>query len=304
MRKNTWIYQLKDTKEAIMRNFENFLNTMKESIANFRYFTDFDKTFKNIEQIKELLEKFNVLTTSDNVERDFVRLYNEDNKVLEILPLFIAVTKDNLKICDFDMDVNIDFKELNYPMEIYLEFMRRCGITDLFEQRKVKSVPDFVLGVYVGLDSNGRKNRSGNLMENIVENYLIDAGLTLGKTYFKQMPAKQIKAKFGLDLSPITNNGQVKKIFDFVFVNKSGTVFGVETNVYISGGSKLNETARSYKQLALEAREVDGFEFVWVTDGTGWKTAKNNLKETYDVLPTLYNLKDLKDGALSELANK
>jgi len=106
----------------------------------------------------------------------------------------------------------------------------------------------------------------------------------------------------GLDLSAITANRTSSKRFDFV-VKTANKVFGIETNFYTGGGSKLNETARSYKTIALESRNIAGFEFVWVTDGKGWHSARRNLKETFLVLPTLYNIRDLEDGIFLELFN-
>jgi type II restriction enzyme len=77
--------------------------------------------------------------------------------------------------------------------------------------------------------------------------------------------------------------------------------FDILCGIYASGGSKLNETARSYKTLAVEARDVQGFKFVWFTDGAGWRGARQNLLETFDVLPTLYSIKDLEDGIAKTL---
>ena len=109
-----------------------------------------------------------------------------------------------------------------------------------------------------------------------------------------------VEKTWNLDLSSISNQGKAKKRFDFV-VNKGGTVYAVETNFYSSGGSKLNETARSYKTIALEAKNIEGFAFVWFTDGQGWKSARNNLEETFDVLDNMYCITDLENGIVKEL---
>ena len=94
------------------------------------------------------------------------------------------------------------------------------------------------------------------------------------------------------------------KLHYFYQYNFYKKVFGIETNFYTSGGSKLNETARSYKAIAEESKNVDGFEFVWITDGKGWKTTRKNLKETFLVMSTLYNIRDLEDGIFLELFNE
>lgn len=110
----------------------------------------------------------------------------------------------------------------------------------------------------------------------------------------------EIEEKWNADLSSISNNGNAEKRFDFV-IKCPNMIYGIETNFYSSPGSKLNETARSYKTITLETRDLDFFKFVWFTDGQGWVNARNNLKETFDVLENLYNIKDLEDGVISKL---
>ena len=78
-------------------------------------------------------------------------------------------------------------------------------------------------------------------------------------------------------------------------------IYGIETNFYAGGGSKLNETARSYKQIAQEAETIQGFSFIWVTDGKGWQGARHNLEETFDILDTIYSIKDLENGVFNNL---
>lgn len=137
-------------------------------------------------------------------------------------------------------------------------------------------------------------------MENLVERHLRNAGLVKGANYFKEMYIHEIEEKWGVDLSSISNSGGTEKRFDFVVKGKE-TIYGIETNFYSSGGSKLNETARSYKTIALETKDLDYFEFVWFTDGRGWHSAKNNLKEAFDVLEHLYSIADLEDGIISKV---
>ena len=134
-----------------------------------------------------------------------------------------------------------------------------------------------------------------------VEDYLIIAGLIKGETYFKEMKLSAIERKWDIDLSGISNQGKAEKRFDFV-VKKGKTIYAIETNFYTGGGSKLNETARSYKTIALEAKEIDGFAFVWFTDGAdGWKSARHNLEETFDVLDNMYCIADLENGIIERL---
>ncbi len=137
-------------------------------------------------------------------------------------------------------------------------------------------------------------------MEDLVEGFIKKAGFVKDKTYFKEMYIHQISEKWGIDLSAISNYGKMEKRFDFV-VKTPDMIYSIETNFYGSGGSKLNETARSYKTLALETDTINGFSFVWFTDGKGWMNARNNLEETFDVMQHIYNIKDLEDSIISRI---
>ena len=198
---------------------------------------------------------------------------------------------------DEEGQIDFHFDKPNCTYGEYAKFMRKTGLFDLMENHIVNNLVDYVTGIETGLDSNGRKNRGGHLMENLVESFLCKAGLVKGKSYFKEMYIHEIEAKWGIDLSSISNNGKAEKRFDFV-VKGENTVYGI--NFYSSSGSKLNETARSYKTITLETKELDYFKFVWFTDGCGWYSARNNLKETFDVLEHLYNIVDLENGIISQ----
>ena len=201
---------------------------------------------------------------------------------------------------DGDGEYIFNFKKPNYSVNEYKMFMRKTGLFKLISSRIINNLVDYVTGVEVGLDSNGRKNRGGHLMEDLVESFLVKEGLVKGESYFKEMYISDIEKRWGLDLSGISNTGKTEKRFDFV-VRKNNTVFAIETNFYSGGGSKLNETARSYKTLALESKEIDGFRFVWFTDGQGWRSAKHNLEETFDVMDDIYCIHDLECGVLKTL---
>lgn len=158
----------------------------------------------------------------------------------------------------------------------------------------------YYTGVEVGMDANGRKNRTGKAMENIIQGYLEGAGYSLGKNLFKEVYQNEVEQMFGVDLSAITNQGRTAKRFDFV-VKTESKIYLIETNFYSSQDSKLNETARSYRLIAEQAKQIQGIEFVWFTDGKGWNSAKNNLRETFEINPHVYNIHDLKNGAVLEI---
>lgn len=283
------------------RDFNQWLSTMKDSIATWTYYTDFEKVYENVQKVKVELNILNSLIGSKNIEQEFQSIVGQYPNVLVAVPILLAKREAEIKVQDANGSYIFNFIKMNYSLEQYTLFMRNSGLFDLLQNHIINNLVDYVLGVEVGMDTNGRKNRAGHVMEDLVESYLIKAGLVKGKTYFKEMYASEVERRYRLDLSRISNDGKAEKRFDFVFVNSHGTVFACECNFYGSQGSKLNETARSYKKLAEESEDIAGFRFVWFTDGIGWNRAKNNLEETFDVLPTLFNLNDLSNNVIDQL---
>ncbi|MDR3022085.1 MAG: type II restriction endonuclease [Clostridiales bacterium] len=279
-----------------MRNFEKWIGQFRDHISDFGYFVDFEKVYKNIEKVKVELNILNSLIGSKSIENDFLLLLKKYPEISKCVPLLLAVRGYEIKVmCDgenhqFDFRYCSDVNKCSY-------FMRETGLFNLIANRLIGDLVDYVTGVEVGLDTNARKNRGGKSMEKVVEEHIKRAGFL---DYHTQMPISKVETEYKLDLSALSNKGKSVKKFDFV-IKTENCVYAVETNFYASGGSKLNETARSYKMITLQAKDIDGFCFVWITDGNGWKTAKNNLEETFDVLDKMYNLIELEDGILSRV---
>ncbi|MDR2615733.1 MAG: type II restriction endonuclease [Oscillospiraceae bacterium] len=283
-----------------MRNFTEWLAGFKSSISDYGYYVDFGKVHRNVDVIKVELNILNSLIGSTDIETEFESLLTKYPECLKCIPLLLAVRESEIYAIDGDGEFRFSFRKLNYTIAEYKAFMRKTGLFELLEEHIVSNLVDYATGVETGLDSNGRKNRGGHLMENLVESHLQKAGFVKGETYFKEMRIADITAKWGIDLSALSNDGKTVKRFDFV-VKTANMIYGIEVNFYTSNGSKLNETARSYKTLAIEAREVPGFEFVWFTDGQGWTSAQHNLEETFGVMEHIYNLNDLENGALERV---
>ncbi|MCM1363703.1 MAG: type II restriction endonuclease [Ruminococcus sp.] len=288
------------------RDFNTWLSGFRDSIADYGYYIDFEKVHRNVDNIKVELNILNSLIGSKNIEADFENLLRKYPEVLKCIPLLLAVRANEIYCQDENGGHLFQFDFGKYPpnshahYERYKYFMRETGLFDLLENHIVNNLVDYATGVETGLDSNGRKNRGGHLMEDLVESFIQKAGFIKGVNYFKEMYIHQITDKWNIDLSAISNQGKTEKRFDFV-VKTPNMIYGIETNFYGSGGSKLNETARSYKTLAWETEEIDAFTFVWFTDGKGWTSARNNLEETYDVMQHIYNIKDLENGVISEV---
>lgn len=286
-------------KNTMKRDFNEWLGKFRDSIANYEYYIDFEKVHRNVDSIKVELNILNALIGSKNIENEFMQIVSKYPETLKCIPLLLAVRANEIYAIDGDGEFSYNFKKMNYSPEQYTEFMRKTGLFELMENHIIHSLVDYATGVETGLDSNGRKNRGGHLMEELVESFIVKAGYIKGQNYFKEMYIHEITEKWGIDLSAISNQGKAEKRFDFV-IKTDKMIYGIETNFYASGGSKLNETARSYKQIAQEVDTIDGFTFVWFTDGKGWHSAKRNLEETFDVLDTMYSISDMENGIIME----
>ena len=282
------------------RNFKEWLLTFRPCISDYCYYVDFDKVNSNVDSIKVELNILNTLVGSKNIEKDFENVITKYSETLKCIPLLLAVRAKEISVTDAEGEYNFSFNKRNYSIEEYKMFMRKTKLFDLLENHIVSNLVDYATGVETGLDSNGRKNRGGHLMENLVESYIQKAGFIKNKNYFKEMYIHEIEQKWGINLSAISNQGKMEKRFDFV-IKTDKQIYVIETNFYSSGGSKLNETARSYKTLAQEVTPINGVTFIWFTDGCGWNSARHNLEETFDVLDTIHNINDLENGILERI---
>lgn len=282
-----------------MRKFTEWLSTFKPNIASYDFYVNFNKVYQGVQKYRIELNILNSLIGSKNIEEDFEKIIKKYPETLKCIPLLLAVRQSEIYAIDKDGEFLYNFNKMNYDIKQYKVFMRKTGLFNLLANHIINNLIDYALGVETGLDTNARKNRGGQAMENLVESFIKETEVE----YYKEMRISEIEKIWGIDLSPISNQGKNEKKFDFV-VKTESKVFAIETNFFRSGGSKLNETARSYKMLALESKNIDSFTFVWITDGIGWNSARNNLEETFDILNELYNINDLKNGVLNQLFKK
>lgn len=275
------------------RDFNSWLSNFRDTLATWKYYTDFDKAYSNVNDIKVELNILNSLIGSKDIENEFKALITKYPEILKVIPILIAKREKKIKIIDANGTFEYSFSKMNYTLDEYVMFMRETGLFDLLSNHLIGNLLDYVTGVEVGMDTNGRKGRTGDAMEDLVESFIKKEGYQ----YYKELKLSELEKISGLDLSKLSNEGNTEKRFDFV-IFKNGIYYACECNFYSTQGSKLNETARSYKTLALESKNINGFKFVWFTDGLGWTHAKHNLEETFDVLEDIYSIKDLEDGVL------
>lgn len=282
------------------RTFEDWISTFRKSINSYDYYTDFAKAYENAERSKIEINILNSLVGAENVEADFDIIISKYPECVKAIPILLAVRENEIYCQDEKGSVNYKFDRLTQSPEQYKYFMRQTGLFDMLQNHIISNLYDYVTGIEVGLGSNGRKNRGGHQMENLVEEYLIKAKLLKNKDYFPEMYLTDIEEKWDIDLSAISADGTSTKRWDFV-VKRPSCIYVIETNFYASSGSKLNETARSYKMIAEEAKNISGFKFVWITDGGGWISARRNLEETFSVLDSLYNIADMENGVFHSI---
>lgn len=265
-----------------MRDFNLFMSQLSETNTTLETFTDFEKVSRNVAKVAIKLNQLNYLLGKTDLRLAVSELFDENPATFEVLDILVAVrSADNKKVLN-DSFNPVLVKDYFANVDSICVFIERTGLADVFASKKVTNLVDYVFGVEVGLDTNARKNRGGDIMAAAVAKKFADAGIEY-RTEVNSTEFPEITA-LGADL----------KRFDFVITTNDKTYL-IETNYYNSGGSKLNETARSYSDIAPRINQYRQYEFVWITDGQGWQSAKNKLEEAYRIIPRLYNLTSISE---------
>lgn len=264
------------------KQFSKFLSQLSETNATLDYFTDFNKIRENVNKIDIKLNQLNYLIGKENLKEAIIELFDENPKVFEVLDILIAIRKNkNAKTFNSKGEIVLLNSYFTSP-DLILEYIEETGLVDIFKSKEVTNLVDYVFGIEVGLDTNARKNRGGENMSKAVS------------LIFDKAKIKYLKEVNSTEFPEIESLGADVKRFDFVIKTKKKTYL-IETNFYNGGGSKLNETARAYSDVAPKINQYENYEFVWITDGQGWLSAKNKLEEAYNIIPSLYNLKTLEN---------
>lgn len=284
-----------------MRNFNDWIESMTDSVADWTYYTNFPKVYNNVNEIKIPLSIMNSLIGSDNIRSDFLVLLNQYPEILKVVPILIAKRLEStIIIKDAKKDYYFNFSRGDYTNEQYADFLENTGIFHLLQKHIVSNLFDYVTGVEVGLDTNSRKNRTGHIMDNVVLKYLEAQGFVLGEDLFKKIHQTEIEKHFKVDLSAITPPNEMEKYFNYV-IKANRKIYLIKTNFYSNSSSKLTEKIQIYKTMAERIKEIQNVEFVWITDGLGWMRSKKTLKDAFDILNHIYNINDLKNGYFNKL---
>ena len=265
------------------QEFKTFMSQLKETNQSLDFFCDFDKINSNVENIKLSLCMLNSLIGSTNLRASVETIWNRDKTAFNVMDILIAVRSEGKKKVLNSLGESVVLDTLFHSVDGVMEFLTDTGLADVFQTQKITNLVDYVFGVETGLDSNARKNRSGHVMEDVVADLFADNGITYRKEVYSS------------EWSALTQAlGEDEKRFDYV-VETSNKIYLIEVNFYSGGGSKLNEVARAYSEIAPKINAVDGFEFVWITDGIGWNSAKNKLQEAFYTIPSIYNLTSIEE---------
>jgi type II restriction enzyme len=260
--------------------FKIFISQLKETNTLLNTLTDFEKVERNVNKIAIKLNQLNYLIGKENLHLAIKELYEENPKTFDVLGILLAVRdSSNKKVLDKNLNPKL-LTDYFTSYEGVCEYIDHTGLSDIFRSKKISNLVDYVFGVEVGLDTNARKNRGGTVMEQTVAKLFDDADIFYKRDIYSS------------EFPEIESLGEDLKQFDFVIKTKKKTYL-IETNYYNSGGSKLNEVARSYSDIAVKINKYPNYEFVWITDGKGWLSAKNKLEEAFSIIPSVYNLANL-----------
>jgi len=302
-------YKKLNLKENEKDIFEYLIETLTDSIFTWDYFVSFEKVKKNIHLVEKELNLLNVLIGKEDIEKEFISLISEYSNVRKVLPILIAIRNNKLK----DLKIIDDFEELKSESKVDLFnpnkeltqelkedlilFFNESGLRSIFQDKDIKNIVDYCFGVEVGMDTNARKNRTGQSMERIVEKIIQKFSEKNNLEYISQATQKKIKEKWNFDIQLDKTN----RIFDFaVFEKTKNKIFLIETNYYGGGGSKLKSTAGEYQYLS-DFLKKQGIDLIWITDGLGWKTTTKSLFETFLHNDYLLNIDFVKKGTLKDI---
>jgi len=262
--------------------FNDFFTSLTETNVSLSSLVDLQKVKTNVENISIHLNQLNYLIGEEDLNKAIIDLYAINPKCFSVLNILVAVRKNNKRIFN---EKDFSTSEINSyfnSSEKIIEFFKKTCLEDVFKNINIKNLVDYVFGVEVGLDRNARKNRNGKTMELAVSDYFVKNSID----FETQVQSSSLD---GLEVL-----GVDKKVFDFV-VKTPVKTYLIEANFYNDGGSKLNEVARAYTDIAPKINSVENFEFIWITDGFGWHKAKNKLEEAFSKIDKVYNLNTLVD---------
>lgn len=280
---------------SVDKSFAYLVGTFRDSIKSWDHFVNWDKVYSNAESLRRELHLWNSLLGSERFDEEFMDLLAEYPNIVRAIPALVVRDGKNSSKFQVTLDlsaetleqIEFDFSKpatRDEDREKALVFVKKSGLERLFRDSGTTNLLDYMIGVEAGLDSNGRKNRSGSTMELIVEHQISRISEANGYRWIPQATASSIKSEFGFDVK----TDKSSRSFDFAVTDGSRLLL-VETNFYGAGGSKLKSVAGEFTQLSSLV-STESTSFVWITDGAGWKTALAPLREAFEKIDHIFSL--------------
>ncbi|MGI6486499.1 MAG: type II restriction endonuclease [Tepidanaerobacteraceae bacterium] len=291
-----------DRPEAILNKF---YHTLINTNRGYNFFVDWDKVKRHVEEYKIEFNILNTLIGSENFDTDLKNILTEYPQVLPAIPILLAIRDQKFEVVKDFIDDNsdtiiYDFRKRKLSSEeidVIIEFFYKTGLKRFFLEMSSKCIQDYATGVEVGMDTNARKNRSGSAMEMalkpIVEN-IIAKQKSLYTVLF-QKKFKYLEDNYNFKVNSSIRNRKA----DFIIIKNRNKVINIEVNFFSGSGSKPQEIVDSYIERQNELRE-NGFEFIWITDGIGWREQKNQIEKGFAKIDYLLNLHFVRIGLLEE----
>ena len=282
-----------------------FLSTLSVTNRTPEYYVNWTKVERETRKFELELNTLNYLIGKEDIYNESLILFTKQPELLKAIPSLIASRDKILDILIIDNQDNMSFEQLNFSkidttrIVDYVVFAEQSGLLDFLQNKANRSLVDYVYGVEAGLDSNARKNRSGTTMEGILERHIAKIAQEQGLEWKAQVTASFIKSNWNIEV-PVDKS---ERRFDVaVYSRERHKVWLIETNYYGGSGSKLKAVAGEFTELSQFVKSSkDDIEFVWVTDGQGWRTARLPFSEAFGHIQNVFNLNMLKNNFLREL---
>lgn len=259
--------------------FNNFLDTFIDTNIKLDDFVDWEKVNSKIKSYRQDLSIFNFLQSeNEEILKEKINKYWFQNlSSFQKFYILLAGRESNAFLQNKESRF---FKDLIFrnPNEV-IEFLKESNLIRLFIGKNKIDFTNYLLGIEVGLDSNARKNRFGTIMENNIAQILKENNIEFVQNYSVDF----VKDRKGN-----------KKIFDFKF-SKNNKDYYLECNFFNSSGSKINEVTKSYRSINEIFKKEKDINFIWVTDGAGWKKTKSSLKTAFFDIENLFSIKLFKE---------
>lgn len=294
-----------------------FESNLLDTNRGYNYYID----WSNIDGYKKYEVEIHAMDVlikkEDNTFFDvFKELISKLPTIIEVFPYLFALAKSDadkvrkkhlLKVIGSNIDsddfqtYSFNARNLTKPLkeeiiEKYYDFFVQMGLKYLFQTLIEKSTQDYIVGVLVGMDSNGRKNRGGTAFELACQPIIEKA---CDKYNIKLLVQKKFSVlrKFGFDIDEDIANRKA----DFILYNeKKHKCINIEVNFFNAGGSKPEEIIDSYINRQSDLQR-NGIGFALITDGNCWKGTTNQLSKGFRHLNYLMNFTIAKNEMVEKL---